>query len=319
MDTFNPDDVKAYLQQHNCAGQFDRIEWVDDSSANLIFKSESSAQEALVALAALNVSDPTQLPPLEAIPAKPYTSKTDSNLQVRFAVAGDKKVVGAAQRSRFYLLNPSYDPEERRRRGDFNRKYRDRDSGYRGDRNDRRDGRDKRRHDRRDDDEEPETFDINFYDDDPAALAQRTFGRRPRSRGSESSRSVSSDRDRSYSRRNREKELFPGRRSGNDYRARARSASPMRDRDGDAQMADEDARRAAAQRDREKGRSIKERLLRDTSTQDRSNRELVPAKANGTRELFPTKIASATLGSKAQMDQVDDTTILASGMFCLLL
>jgi len=93
----------------------------------------------------------------------------------------------------------------------------------------------------------------------------------------------------------------------------------MRDRDGDAQMADEDARRAAAQRDREKGRSIKERLLRDTSTQDRSNRELIPAKANGTRELFPTKIASATLGSKAQMDQVDDTTILASGMFCLLL
>ncbi|KAK0719968.1 hypothetical protein B0H67DRAFT_172161 [Lasiosphaeris hirsuta] len=317
LDTFTPDDVKAYLAQHYSAGSFDRIEWIDDSSANIVFKSEAMAQEALVALAAVAIADATQLPPLESVPARDYAVKPDSHLQVRFAVAGDRKVVGAAQRSRFYLLHPEFDPEERRRRGDFPRgKYRDRDEGYRRDRRgrgDKRDGRDVRRRDHRDE-EDDEPFDVNLYGDDPIALAQRTLGRRPRSRRrSASSGSIESDHSRSYSHRNREKELFPSRRSGNGYRARARSASPVRDRDGDAQMdEDESARVAAVLRTREKGRSIQERLTKDNSTRaPREPRELFPAKENRVKELFPTKISSIT-GSKAQMDQVDDTTVLAS-------
>ncbi|KAK3359797.1 hypothetical protein B0T25DRAFT_472933 [Lasiosphaeria hispida] len=317
LDTFTPDDVKAYLAQHYSAGSFDRIEWIDDSSANIVFKSESMAQEALVALAAVAIADATQLPPLETVPARDYAAKPDSRLQVRFAVTGDRKVVGAAQRSRFYLLHPEYDPEERRRRGDFTRgKYRDRDEGYRRDgrgRGDKRDGRDGRRRDHRDE-EDDEPFDVNLYGDDPVVLAQRTLGRRPRSRRrSASSGSLESDHSRSYSQRNREKELFPSRRSGNGYRARARSASPVRDRDGDAQMdEDESARVAAALRTREKGRSIQERLTKDNSTREpREPRELFPTKENRVKELFPTKISSVA-GSKAQMDQVDDTTVLAS-------
>ena len=96
---------------------------------------------------------------------------------------------------------------------------------------------------------------------------------------------------------------------------RDRSASPARDRDGDAEMAlDEDARAAAALRSREKGRSIKERLTRDNSA-----KELFPSVAkNKTKELFPTRVGSSA-GSRAQMDQVNDTTVLASGMSCLFL
>ncbi|KAK4103825.1 hypothetical protein N658DRAFT_493290 [Parathielavia hyrcaniae] len=306
LDTFTPDDVKAYVAEHYSISQFGRIEWIDDSSANLIFKSESIGQEALAAFAALEITDPTQLPPLEDIPAKSFSQKPDSVLRVRFAVAADRKVSRAAERSRFYLLHPEYDPEERRKRGELGRgKYRDRDDRYRRDRrNDRRRGSY--------DDEERNTFDVNLYDDDPSSLAKRT--RRP-SRTRRRSASSSSDTRRPERNRekgpfpaNREKELFPAKRSGVGHGLRDRSASPVRDRDGDAEMdLDEDARAAAAMRSREKGRSIKERLSRGNTA-----KELFPSKdSNKPKELFPTKVSSSA-GGKAQMDQVDDTTILAS-------
>jgi hypothetical protein len=320
LDSFNPDDVKAYVAQHFSAGQFERIEWVDDSSANLLFRSESVTTEALVALSALAIVDPSSLPPLEALPAKQYAAKPDSVLQVRFAVEGDKKAAGAAQQSRFYLMHPEYDPEERRRRTDYGRtRYRDRDDGYRGNR---RGGRDGRRRDRREDDAGGGglTFDASLYDDDSSALAQRSSHRRdqPR-RQSTSSDSVHSDRYRPNSSQNREKELFPGRLNASTHRDRARSASPARDRDGDAHMGEDDnARAAAAMRNREKGRSIKERLIKETASRENTPRELFPEKSHGSKELFPSKVSSG-LGSKAQMDQVDDTTILASGMCRLLL
>jgi hypothetical protein len=308
LDTFNPDHVKGYLAEHYSASELSRVEWIDDTSANFVFKSEAVAQEALVALAAVDIADATQLPPLENIPAKGFSQKPESTLRIRFAVEGDRKAARASERSRFYLLHPEYDPEERRRRGEFTRgKYRDRDDRHRGDR--RRD----RRRDPRDDEEPPNTFDVNLYDDDAPALATRT--RRP-SRPRRRSASSSSDTRRA-SQRNREKELFPGRVSGGGHGLRDRSASPARDRDGDAEMdLDEDARAAAALRSREKGRSIKERL----SSRDNSAKELFPPKDNNRppKELFPTKVSSAA-GSRAQMDQVSDTTVLASGMFRLSL
>ncbi|KAH6636849.1 hypothetical protein F5144DRAFT_591862 [Chaetomium tenue] len=299
LDTFNPDHVKGYLAEHYTTSDFNRVEWIDDTSANFIFKSESAAQEALVALAAVEIADATQLPPLEVIPAKGFSQKPESTLRIRFAVEGDRKAARASERSRFYLLHPEYDPEERRRRGEFGGrgKYRDRDDRYRSDR------RSDRRRDPRDD-EEPETFDINFYDDDPPALATRTGRSSHPRRRSESS---SSDTRRA-AQRNREKELFPSKLSGGGRGLRDRSASPVRDRDGDAEMdLDEDARAAAALRSREKGRSIKERLSRNNNT-----KELFPSRdSNRTRELFPAK-AGSSVGSRAQMDQVGDTTVLAS-------
>ncbi|KAL2021488.1 hypothetical protein VTK56DRAFT_7121 [Thermocarpiscus australiensis] len=296
LDTFNPDDVKAYLAEHYATGQLSRVEWIDDSSANFIFKSESTAQEALIALAAVEIADATQLPPLEEIPAKSFTQKPESVLRVRFAVASDKKAPRAAERSRFYLLHPEYDPEERRRRGEFNRgKYRDREDRYR---------RDRRRSDRENGNSEP--FDASFYDDDAAALAKRTRRYSPARRGSASSASSERGRPASPAQRNREKELFPEKLSAGGNSSRARSASPVRDVDGDALMdLDQEARVAAALRSREKGRSIKERLSKDNSA-----KELFPSKDNSTKELFPTKVSSSSAG-KAVMDQLSDTAVLA--------
>jgi hypothetical protein len=275
--------VKAYVAEHFSAGRFERVEWIDDSSANLIFSSESTAQEALVALATVEIADATQLPLLENISAKPFSGKPESNLLVRLAVTGDRKAAGAASRSRFYLLNPEYDPEERRRRGEFNRsKYRERD-GYG------RDRRDGRRRDDRYGEDEPEPFDVNLYDDDEEALAKRANAKaRPARRGSRSSE----DEDR-FARQNRGKELFPNRKA----KDRDRSASPARD--GSRMEVDDLARdREAALQNRDKARAIKDRLSND----------------NSVKELFPTKVVSSAPGSKAQMDQVDDRVILSSGM-----
>lgn len=311
--------------------QFDRVEWIDDTNANLVFRSEALAQEVLVALASVAIADPTALPPLEEVPAKGFSGKPDSVLFVRFAVQGDRKVVGAAARSRFYLLHPEYDPEERKRRGEFrDRRYRDRNDGPRGRANYRNDRNDRRR-EREEDEGEP--FDVNLYDDAPDTELGKRITRpgstRPRSRsrrGSVSSTfSTESNRLRSYSRQNREKELFPDRRRSRSPRGRNRSASPLRDRDNDLRMdldeeRDRRYRDAASLRSREKGRAIKERLartepLRDRSANDNTVKELFPSKANKPKELFPTKVAS-TIGSRAVMDQVEeDVGKLASGMF----
>ncbi|KAK1770487.1 hypothetical protein QBC33DRAFT_555965 [Phialemonium atrogriseum] len=302
LDTFNPEEVKGYVAEHFSSGLFDRVEWIDDSSANLVFKSESTAQEALIALSSVEIADATQLPPLEALPAKPYSGKPDSTLLVRLAVTGDRKEVGAAARSRFYLLHPEYDPEERRRRGGSNRgNYRDRE-GYgrdrdrrgarRGDRRD--DRRDDRRRDNRYGDEESEPFDVSLYDDDEASLAKRANlkPRLPRA-------SVSSGDEDRYTRRNRDKELLPNRRprERDGISGRDRSASPIRD---DLRMEVDDLARdqEAATQNRDKARTIKDRLSKD----------------NRAKELFPTKLSSSAPGSKAQMDQVDEGTILSSGM-----
>jgi hypothetical protein len=180
------EDIKSYLSEH--FGPADRIEWINDTSANLVFKSTSTAQDALASLSAIEIADPTQLPILECVPAKPYTAKPEVELQVRFALSSDKKKAGASSRSRFYLLHPEYDPEERFRREHSSRaKYRDRDgasSRRRWDMEGRRLS------------QEDVIFDESFYDDkEPEATT-----------------------------RSQTKELFPGRRRGD--RLRSRSASP---------------------------------------------------------------------------------------------
>ncbi|RSM18969.1 hypothetical protein CDV31_002100 [Fusarium ambrosium] len=210
VDTLHTSDIKAYVKAH--FGDVDRVEWIDDSSANLLFPSEPTARDAIVALSTVPVADATALAIGEFLPAKPLDGKPEISLQVRFAVASDRKQAGAALRSRYYLLHPEHDPEERRRRNQENRfRYRDRDGDYH------RNGGGGRR--RRNSDDEVETYEASMYDDAP----------RPERRRRDSD--LIDERPRSYARENRGKELFSGRKSQRD-----RSASPARDGDGDDLM-----------------------------------------------------------------------------------
>lgn len=323
LDQLDQDKLKEYVSAQVGGKGADRIEWVNDSSANLVFSSETAAQEALLLLSAVDVADVTQIPLGEVLPAKPIADKPEIALHVRLAVESDKKERGAAQKSRFYLFNPEWDPETeegRRRREGRDRRYRDRDDrgAYR------RRGRD-RYDDRYDDrgEEAPETFDVNLYDDDPKALSKRvTLSPRPRSRRGRGrySRSRSpSDRSEhdSYIAANRDKELFPNSRPRDTLRSergsytRNRSASPARN-DRDAMDSDLAKDREAMRLNRDKARSIKERIYSTSSRIDSAPRELFPTagtKEAGTKELFPSKTNGA--GNKAVMDQISE------GMACL--
>ncbi|KAB5575765.1 hypothetical protein GE09DRAFT_1215520 [Coniochaeta sp. 2T2.1] len=294
LDTFTPEDVKAYLAEH-FGTTYEKIEWIDDTSLNLVFDSESVAQGALTALAGVEIADVTQLPPLQSITAKSFSKKPDSNLQIRFATVGDRKIAGAAARSRFYLLHPEYDPEERKRRGEIRGRYRDRDEyGRRGDR-----GRGRgngRRTEERIDDYDVNEFDVSLYDDDAPALAKRAATETRARRGSSARlQRASPGSDEDYKQQNRQKELFPQLKSRdrNGGARRDRSASPMRD------ALDDLARDRAAIRNREQARTVKDRLTRDNT------------KDNVSKELFPTKVLTGS-GGKAQMDQVDTRTVLTS-------
>lgn len=237
---------------------------------------------------------------------------------MRFAVESDRKERGAAQKSRFYLFNPDWDPETeegRRRREGRDKRYREREGrdSYR-----RRGGG--RFDDRYDDrgEEKPEEFDVNLYDDDPNALSKRAnLSPRPGSRNgrvfadsrrrhsrSRSPSDRSSEHDR-YRSANRDKELFPNSRprdalrSARGSHARNRSASPAKD-DRDAMEDDLAKDREAVRNNRDKARSIKERIYNTNSKIESAGRELFPAAV----ELFPSKNASGS--GKAQMDQINE-------------
>lgn len=93
LDVMNPNDVKAYVAEHCSENSLDleRIEWIDDNSANLLFASEAIASQALVALAANLISDVSQLSTHHLLPAKPFLTRPEITLQVRPARESDKK------------------------------------------------------------------------------------------------------------------------------------------------------------------------------------------------------------------------------------
>ncbi|QPC76374.1 hypothetical protein HYE68_007126 [Fusarium pseudograminearum] len=262
VDSLHTSDIKAYVKSH--FGEVDRVEWIDDSSANLLFPSEPTARDAIVALSSVPVADATALAIGETLPAKPFDAKPEISLQVRFAVSSDRKEQGAALRSRYYLLHPEHDPEERRRKNQENRsRYRERDGGYRGDGGRRR----------RASDDDIETFEASMYDDAPRPARRRD--------------SDIEERPRSYTRQNEGKELFVGRKKQRD-----RSASPRRDRDGDDLM----DRRASSS-----GNRVKARDLRDRISTGNKSKELFPTKKSikqfggGNLDTLEQAIGSARL------------------------
>ncbi|KAH8652543.1 hypothetical protein BX600DRAFT_97018 [Xylariales sp. PMI_506] len=283
LDVLNPDDIKTYVGEHYIGGRFERIEWIDDASANLVFASEASAQEALIALSSVEIADVTSLPIQELLPAKPYSKRSENTLQVRIAVTGDRKQAGAAQRSRFYLLNPEYDPENRKR-------YRDRD----GDDNRRRRGRHPR------EDEPVDHFDVNLYDDDAGVQSGQDHAPRPRRHRSYSPDYDSDRRRRGSSHRNnnKSKELFPDHSGAKGSSHRDRSASPARDRDGDMGMDEYHKLEDSAERNRRGARAIKDRLSR----------------SNKAKELFPS---SAPSSESNRLEDADQTSSYLSSRFSL--
>lgn len=171
LDTLTTADIKAYAREHFSLDHYVKVEWIDDTSANIVYENMDAALGALKAFSAFSASsvegvgvgsDPDpEISTLDLRPAKRLSRHPGVELLVRQAVKTDVKRPRAHEASRFYLLNPDKDPRERRWRQEQRQRNR-------------RDGRD--RGQRRGDGVEDEqhgsgggaaaSFDVNMYDDD---------------------------------------------------------------------------------------------------------------------------------------------------------
>lgn len=265
VDELTTNDIKQFASSHFVLEAPARVEWIDDTSANIVYSSADVGLQALAALTQAGEEDTSALPPLRLRSAKLLSTHPDSVLQVRSAVKADRKQARAHEKSRFYLMHPEHDPRERLRQELADRRRHGDDTSDGDYRRRRFDDRELRRRRDRDHDDH---FDVNMYDDQPASVSD-------------------SERERGARRRRGPRELFP-----DDERSRGRlrnrSASPGRDTLEDADRVDQshETRRRFRERSPQIGRRNK-------------GKELFPSNSGGgdssTRELFPNKPASSYL------------------------
>lgn len=157
VDSLSTEDVTSFAVEHYPAQEPVRVEWIDDTSANITYASATFATEALNNFAATREQQSNTSPDDQLREAKKLSSHPSSYLQVRPAKITDVKKPRAHEASRFYLLNPDKDPREQARRydGRFRRRGRDGPRLKRGRTN------------------ENVQFDVNMYDDDEDSLAKR--------------------------------------------------------------------------------------------------------------------------------------------------
>ncbi|KAI9817755.1 MAG: hypothetical protein M1827_000874 [Pycnora praestabilis] len=343
LDNLTSEDITAFATEHFPSDLPTRIEWVDDTSANLVYSTPATALKALAHFSLLSNEEPSSLSTLQLRAAKISSKIPDSRLQVRLAVMTDVKKPRASESSRFYLLHPEFDPKERRRREGGSRRRKS--TTYEGDNREFRSRRyDDREHRRRRDRDEEGGFSVNLYDDDSGATSLKE-GMMHGRRDSRSSYSSSDDRRGSRDRRvhfkgGDRKELLPDRMNRNHGgRLRNRSASPEGDRavDGDMEITEVRSRERNYRQRRltppPPYRPPKAKELfpsRSHSSFDISadlcgsasrghNKELFPRKAtaagNG-KELFPNKTGISNHRRSDAIDTAADDTadLFASGM-----
>ncbi|KAF3484137.1 uncharacterized protein GIQ15_03461 [Arthroderma uncinatum] len=295
VDELTTDDIKRFAFEYFTLEEPQRIEWIDDTSANIVYSSAEIGAKALSALTQENVEDAEpSSPSLRLRTAKALSSHPDSVLQVRLAVKSDRKKHRAHEASRFYLMHPEHDPRERMRSEFSGRRRR----GSRGDSDGdyRRKRFDDREHRRRRGQAKEDRFDVSMYDDD---------GDRGR-RGSSGDISSADSHSRSRARRNN-RDLFSDRMETSEGRLRDRSASPSR-ANGDGP----DLRLAGGSSSSRRFRDRPPLSSHDRRDRSRSNvgKELYPSGNNSSddtsrgRELFPNKTASSYLKKELLLNSV---------------
>ncbi|KAK6536923.1 hypothetical protein TWF281_001130 [Arthrobotrys megalospora] len=116
LDSMSSDDVKAWIAGHFPEPTIEKLEWIDDTSLNLVYKDEETA---LAALSALSTDIGRGSRPWELREAKSSAAFPLARLDVRLAFVTDRKEKGARERSRYYLFHPEEDrveQQEKRKR-----------------------------------------------------------------------------------------------------------------------------------------------------------------------------------------------------------
>lgn len=288
VDDLTTAQIKAYALDHFPSDQYVRIEWIDDSHANIVYQTHEAALDALRNLMQPpNGEDPVALSDtlemaLVRRQAKHYFDKPEVNLSVRLAVTTDVKAPRAHEASRFYLMNPDKDPRERKKRQQGDR----RNGGGEGYNRRRYDDREQRR--RRDN----EAYDVDMYDEEGSSRARARSGGGGGRRGSVSDDSLD-DRRRGRRREPRSKNLDDLLPSKSDGRLRDRSASPLRD--GDGRYGFDEDETAALRRTRRRSYSPPT----NRGTPGNNGKELFPSRGSMTKELFPNSTSKSTLLSSS--------------------
>lgn len=212
VDDLTTSDIKAFSIESFPLESPTRIEWIDDTSANIVYNTPSTG---LTALEQLSLASSTSLQLTSLRQAKTLTTHPAAILQVRIALSSDQKRPRAHEASRFYMMHPEYDPREQRRRdtshvsdGDYRRRrYGDAENQKR------------RRRDRE------EGFDASMYDDDNTSSSRR--GSLASSQEGRGGRAVDSYRpQRNGATDTRERSASPSQRNGDRTRRRNRTPPP---------------------------------------------------------------------------------------------
>ncbi|KAK5957396.1 hypothetical protein OHC33_001770 [Knufia fluminis] len=170
VDDLSTDNIRTFASDYFTEAD-PYVQWVDDTSANLVYKDKSLAKKALLefVMHPITEQDVTDHP-FVLRTAKPLVINPGAMLQVRIAMVGDRKKKGAKDASRYYLMHPEADPAERARRvgrgesGDYKRR--------------RFDDREHRRRRHQDDNADATNdFEASMYDDAPAKKKTTTRGR----------------------------------------------------------------------------------------------------------------------------------------------
>ena len=114
LDELSTEDIKTIVSEFYNV-KFERVEWVDDTSANLVYGDSVAANDALTRVTNTAMIPAAGLSSTDLRPARPSSKFPGSNLQIRVALTTDKKRPRAHETSRFYLLHPEHDPREQRR------------------------------------------------------------------------------------------------------------------------------------------------------------------------------------------------------------
>ena len=208
LDELTTSNIRDYISEYYPSDDFVRVEWIDDTSANIVYQTSESALAALNSLSDVAEADLQAIHLLQLRRSKPVPSHPNTELQVRQAIVTDIKKPRAREASRFYLLHPDQDPAERNNRRGRGGKA----SGDRGDYKRRR--FDDRENARR---QEGDGFDAGMYDDEDGQGQDDSVRRNGRQRRRRVRFGAGDD-------------LLADR--GLDGRLRGRSASPVRDGDG---------------------------------------------------------------------------------------
>ncbi|KAL8847028.1 MAG: hypothetical protein Q9221_007913 [Calogaya cf. arnoldii] len=304
VDDLTTGDVEAFVREHCSIEVPSRFEWVDDSSINIVYGTPAAALRALESLTLLpDGQEAASIPTLQLRPAKSLSNRSESRLLVRTAVSTDVKRPRAHEASRFYMMNPEFDPRASKTR-------RRNHSGGDGDYHKRRYGDGEHRRRRLQDRESG--FKASIYDDTGSVKSKEHASRRSSVSMNSSGSTPADDR---INRRRRSRRGHPG----DHYRPgevlehsvrRNRSASPGKhDRNIDG--------RRSRQRTPPPANRNKE-LFPVKPTIMASNKDLFPNKsiaADLKKELFPTKTGNSHHRRTGAFDAADETAdLFAAGM-----